>query len=199
MPDWAQAVVSLLGYWAVPLSILIESLGIPLPAETIFLVASAFAANGFLDIRLVVLLAMIGAIAGDNGGYLIGRHQGRAFIHRHGPRVGLTVARIAFVERFFETHGGKAVFLGRFQFVLRTYTAVFAGAARMPFRQFFLYNLFGGVAWALFYGWLGFTLGSNWERLHQATRGLGIAAAVSLVLVVCGALWWRHSPPKQGA
>src|SRR5579859_6283444 len=111
--------VSTLGYWVVPLSIGIESIGVPIPAETMYLAASAFAANGLLDIRLVIILGAVGACLGGQLGYGIGLRGGRALMARLGPRVGLTARRLHFIEGFFVRFGGRAVFLGRFQFVLR--------------------------------------------------------------------------------
>lgn len=184
-----------LGYWVVPLGIGAESLGIPIPAETMYLAASAFAANGMLDIKLVVLLGALGACLGGQGGYFLGARGGRAVLLRVGPRVGLTPRRLRFVEKFFQRFGGRAVFLGRFQFVLRTYMSFVAGAIRMPAWEFARYNLAGGIVWALVYGSLGYVLGAQWETLRRVTLGLGLGAVVLLVVVAAAgaAAWaWRR-------
>lgn len=196
MPDWARALAAQLGYWVVPLGIGIESLGIPIPAETMYLAASALAANGVLDIRLVVLLGALGACLGGQAGYALGARGGTVLLDRFGPRVGLTPRRLRFVERFFQRFGGRAVLLGRFQFVLRTYMSFVAGAIGMPAWEFARYNVAGGVAWAIFYGVLGYTLGAQWETLRRATLGLSVTALVIFgALVAAGAgawLWRRH-------
>ena len=191
MPHFAQWVVTTFGYWAVPLSIAVESLGIPIPAETTLLVAAAMSATHLLDIRAVIALAAIGATLGGCGGYTIGRVGGRALINRVGARVGLSPPRLRFIEGFFRKHGNKTVLLGRFQFVLRTYTAVFAGVAHMPFGVFMRYNVLGGVSWAVIYGVLGYSLGANWDRLQVATRDFGLGALLALLLLG-GAFWWTR-------
>ena len=195
MPDWVRALVAHLGYWVVPLGIGVESVGVPIPAETMYLAASALAANGILDIRLVILLGAMGACLGGQGGYALGARGGTALLNRLGPRFGLTRRRLRFVERFFERFGGRAVFLGRFQFVLRTYLSFVAGAINMPPWEFARYNVAGGVAWAICYGVLGYTLGAQWETLRRATLGLSIGAIVAIFALVAagvGAWMWRR-------
>ena len=189
--------VSTLGYWVVPLSIGIESLGVPIPAETMYLAASAFAANGILDIRIVILLGALGACLGGQLGYGVGVRGGRSLLERIGPNVGLTAKRLRFIEGFFARFGGRAVFLGRFQFVLRTYTSFIAGTAHMPAWEFARYNLAGGVAWALVYGIIGYTLGAQWELLKRITFGLGLTAVIVAVAIAAAAAAWMWRRRRQ--
>lgn len=173
------------GYSIVGLFIGIESMGIPMPGETALLVASIAAKNGDLNIYGVVAAAAAGAIIGDNFGYWIGRKGGRRLLEHPGPFYRRRMALLVHGDRFFEDHGPKAVFLGRWVALLRVTAAVLAGANRMEFRKFFLWNALGGVTWAAAVGALGYALGATAERLiHDVGIWAAIAGGVVLVAVL---------------
>ena len=93
-------------------------------------------------------------------------------------------------EKFFEKHGNKTVFFGRFIAILRTWSAFLAGVNHMHWRVFLLYNAAGGILWAIIYGTLGFVAGrvfhDNFPLVEQIARATSwIGAAVIVVLVVC--------------
>src|SRR6266700_2104197 len=105
----------------------LESLGIPLPGETALLSAAALAALGHLSIWAVVGTATAAAVIGDNAGYWIGRRWGVALLRRYGRVLHVDESHLARARGFFDRHGAKAVFLGRFIALLRTWAAVLAG------------------------------------------------------------------------
>jgi membrane protein DedA with SNARE-associated domain/membrane-associated phospholipid phosphatase len=178
------------GYVVLFLIVGLESFGIPLPGETALVSAAAFAASGRLDIVAVIAAAAAGAIVGDNAGYWLGRTGGVALLHRHGRRVGLDEAKIARAHRFFERHGAKTVFLGRFIALLRSWAAVLAGVGHMPYRTFTMYNALGGVVWATIFGTLGYLFGQNLPRLE---RYAGQAALATVLLIALAVLVWLLS------
>jgi membrane protein DedA with SNARE-associated domain len=192
--------LSTYGYLFVFLIIGIESFGVPLPGETALVTAAAYAALGRLNIFGVVAAAAAGAIVGDNAGYWLGRKGGVALIHRFGKRVGLDDAKLARAHAFFERYGARTVFIGRFVALLRSWAAVLAGVACMPYRTFTLYNALGGVAWATLFGTLGYLFGRNLPRLE---RYIGQASLVLVVLALAGAVgllawrWYRDRRPKR--
>src|SRR5581483_6447925 len=107
-----QNALHVMGYPAVALFIMIESTGIPFPGETMLLLASFYAAvDHRLQIPLVIVCAAIGAILGDNFGYLIGRTGGYALIRRFGRYIFLKEEHLQKAENFFARHGNKTVFL----------------------------------------------------------------------------------------
>ena len=163
----------------------LESFGIPLPGETALITAAALAARGHLNIFLVVAAAATGAIVGDNAGYWLGRKGGIALVRRFGRTVGLTETKLLRVHRFFEDHGPKTVFIGRFVALLRSWAAALAGVGEMPYGTFSLYNALGGIAWASVFGALGYVFGHNVPLLEQYIGRFSIAL---VVLVVAGAL-----------
>ena len=179
------------GYLFLFLVIGIESFGVPLPGETALVTAAAYAASGRLHIVGVIAAAAAGAIFGDNAGYWLGREGGVALIHRFGKRVGLDDAKLARAHAFFERYGARTVFIGRFVALLRSWAAVLAGVACMPYRTFTLYNALGGVAWATLFGTLGYVFGRNLPRLERYIGQASIALVVLALAGAVGLLAWR--------
>lgn len=177
------------GYYFIFLLVGVESLGVPLPGETALISGAAYAASGHLSIALVITAAAAGAIAGDNVGYWIGHTGGHALIRRYGRLLHVDDAKMNRLHGYFERHGAKTVFFGRFIALLRTWAALFAGAGDMPYKRFLLYNALGGIAWTVGYGMLGFLFGKNLPHLEKI---LGRATWLLAVLAVLGvvAAWW---------
>src|SRR6202521_5171755 len=113
-----------------------ESSGVPIPGETAVITAAVPASRGKLQIEWVIPLAAAGAIVGDNIGYLIGRKGGRWLLEGPGRFRPQAARGLAGGEPFFERHGPKAVFFGRFLFGLRVWASWLAGATRMHWRSF---------------------------------------------------------------
>jgi membrane protein DedA with SNARE-associated domain len=182
MPIDLDHLIAAYGYWAVGGIVALESMGIPLPGETILIAAATFAgATHRLDIGLVVAAAAAGAIVGDSCGFFIGREIGLPLLHRHGPRIGLSEPRLKLGQYLFMRHGGKVVFFGRFVSVLRTFAAMLAGANRMFWPRFLMFNAAGGIIWAGIFGVGGYSFGALIDELA------GPVAIVLLVLALIGA------------
>jgi membrane protein DedA with SNARE-associated domain/membrane-associated phospholipid phosphatase len=191
MQGTISGLVASYGYVVLFFLVGVESLGIPLPGETAVVTAAAWAALGHLSIYGVVATAALAAIIGDNGGYWIGRTGGLALVRRYGRFIHLSEAHLERARRFFERHGAKTVFFGRFIALLRTWAAVLAGAARMPYGTFMLYNALGAVCWASVVGALGYVFGRNLPRLERYMGQASLAGALLVALVVGLALGWR--------
>jgi len=189
-----MTVTELSSYASLFFLVALESMGVPLPGETALVTAAAVAATGRLSIYGVVLTATLAAILGDNGGYWIGRRGGMPLVHRYGRVLHLDESKLRHIHAFFERHGPKAVFLGRFTALLRTWAAVLAGVAAMPYGVFTLYNALGGTLWAATFGTAGYLFGRNLPRLeHYIGRAsLALALLVALMVgLVLGLRWFR--------
>lgn len=164
---------------------MIESMGIPAPGESAVIAAAIYAATTHaFGIVPLVASAAIGAMIGDNIGYLIGRSFGFRLLDRYGGKVGLTPPRIRLGRYLFQRHGSQVVFFGRFIAILRTFTALLAGAIRMDWKRFLLANALGATCWASLYGFGAYALGHEVHRLEGPVAiGFGIAA-----VIVVGAL-----------
>ena len=179
------------GYWAVFFLVGIESLGIPLPGETALVTAGALAALGHLSLFQVIAVAAAGAIIGDAGGYWIGRRGGLSLIRKYGHIAHLNEEKLDRVRKFFDAHGAKTVFLGRFVAVFRTWTAVIAGTAGMPYGTFTFYNVLGGITWAALVGSAGYFFGKSMPLLERYVGRASLAAVLLVVLSVSIALGWK--------
>jgi membrane protein DedA with SNARE-associated domain len=192
--DLRETISSLIvahGYAVLFVLVGLESLGIPLPGETALVTAAAFAGLGHLSISAVIATAVAAAIIGDNGGYWIGRRGGIALVRRYGRVIDLNESHLARAHEFFERHGSKTVFIGRFIALLRTWAAMLAGAARMPYGTFLLYNALGAVCWAVIVGTLGDVFGRSLPQLEHYVGQASLAGVLLVALVAGLALGWR--------
>jgi membrane protein DedA with SNARE-associated domain len=155
-----------------------ESAGLPLPGETALIAASILAAQGHYSIVSVIVVAASAAILGDNVGYWIGRTGGRALLERWGPIRRYAERALPPGERFFQKHGGKTVFIGRFVAVLRVTAAWLAGITHMSWWRFFLWNASGGIVWATGVSLLAYYFG---KAAADAVQTYGIYALVAIV------------------
>lgn len=170
----------------------LEATGLPLPAESLLIATAAYAgASGHGWIGWIVLAAALGAILGDNFGYLIGRSLGYRVLARWGRRVGLSEGRLLLGRYLFARHGGKVVFFGRFVALLRTLAALLAGANRMAWPHFLVSNAAGGCCWACLYGFGAYALGTEVTRIHGAATTV-LMVLGGIVLVVAALYVRRH-------
>ena len=174
-----QPLVSQYGYWGVGIIVGLESMGIPLPGETILVLAAIYAAaNQDLTITGVVLAATIGSIVGDNIGYLIGRQFGYPLLLKHGKKINMTEDRIKLGQFLFMNYGGKIVFIGRFIALLRILAAFLAGVNKMPWWTFLFANATGAVLWASVFGFGGYLFGELLFKVHSTWAPVVLGAAI---------------------
>jgi membrane protein DedA with SNARE-associated domain len=172
------------GYWAIFGAILFEDFGVPTPGEATLIVASLLASKNYLHIHWVLLVAWMGAVAGDNIGYAIGRLGGRPLVVRYGRYFLVTPRRLEYSESFFRRHGGIVVLLARFFQILRQLNGIVAGMTEMAWRQFLLYNAAGGAVWVGFWGLLSYFIGERVAHIGNIFRGIGLGLVIIVVLSV---------------
>ena len=181
-------VPSNVGYAAVFALVAIETMGIPVPAETALIAAALLAHKGGMDNGTLVALAAAAAILGDNVGFAIGRRFGRRLFSMPGPLLRHRLKVLELGEPFFAKHGPKAVFLGRWVSGLRIASAWLAGMNRMRWRTFLFWNALGGIAWAASVSLSVYFAGNVAER---AISVAGPAAAALAALLLAGFVLWR--------
>jgi membrane protein DedA with SNARE-associated domain len=171
------------------LLIAMESAGIPLPGETALVAAGVLASRGDMGIVAVVVVAAVAAIVGDNVGYWAGRLGGRKLLRRWGWLERHASRVLPWSERFFQRHGAKTIFFGRFFAILRVTAAWLAGVSRMHWWRFFLYNALGGVCWAILVGLVAYYAG---RAAADAISRYGLYGGIGIVVVlVVGAIVYR--------
>lgn len=199
MSGLAQHLASLISEYGIAAlfgSVMLESLGAPLPGESAVILASTAAAEGKLNIYAVLAAAFLAAVAGDNVGYLLGRKLGRPVITRYGARFGLTDAAFDKVEAVAHRHGPLMVVVARFVVVLRQLNGIVAGTTGMRWPVFVLANAAGAALWVLVWGTLAYRFGKSvdvvpfvWHHLNAV-----MAIAVPLMILALVVLHFRARP-----
>lgn len=180
--------------------ICLESAGLWLPGETALIAAGVYASKGNLSITAVIAVATAAAIIGDNIGYWLGREVGRPLLHRYATLRRFADRVLPPTERFFQRHGGKAVFFARFFGGVRVTGAWMAGITRMSWWRFLFWNALGGIVWAVAVSLIAFYAG---KAAADAIARYGVYAAIAggLLLVVVIALLhvWRRRIVEENA
>jgi undecaprenyl-diphosphatase len=162
--------------------------GLIAPGETFLIFGGVVAGQGTISLVVLIGIVWACAVAGDLASFYAGRRLGRAFLVKHGPKVQITEERIHQVEGFFDRHGGKAIFLGRFVGLVRAVNPFLAGSSGMPFRRFLPYDILGAGAWATILLTLGYIFWQSFDKvLHYAEQGT--LALGTTIVVVAGIVW----------
>jgi membrane protein DedA with SNARE-associated domain len=174
------------GYLAVGGFVLLEDFGVPVPGEALLIAAAVFAGSGQMNIALVILVAVIGAIFGDNIGFAVGHFGGRPLVDRFGRYVFLTPARLEHAERYFNTHGGKIVTIARFIEGLRQLNGLLAGIVGMHWAKFLGYNALGAVLWVGTWAGIGYLAGEHIVEIYAAFERYKwfVIAVIAIVVAV---------------
>lgn len=179
--------VSAYGLWVVFGIVFLEVAGLPfIPGETALITAAALASQGHGSIVAIIALAIVAAVTGALIAYFLGRRWGRELLARWRWFERVTHQGVERSQEFFDRHGSKAVFLGRFVPVLRATLGWMAGIAQMRFASFLLWNVVGAVAWGCGIGLIAYYLGEAVIKAVERDLGIGIGAIAALLLLVAG-------------
>jgi len=201
---------STLGAWTyllVGLACFLESgafVGLLIPGETVIVVGGMVAAQGKVDVILLIAIVWAASVAGDLLSFELGRRLGRDFLVRHGGGVGMTEERIRQVERFYDRHGPAAVFLGRWVGLVRAVSPFVAGSSEMALRRFLPSDVLAAGLQGTVHVMIGFVF---WRSLDQvlaiAKRGaVALGATIALVVGLVAAVRWlrvRENRRRLGA
>jgi len=159
--------------------------GFFLPGDSLLFTAGFLASQGFFDIFILCIITFVAAVVGDNVGYHFG--------HRVGPKVFKKEDSLVFSKSnidkstaFYEKHGGKTIVLARFIPVVRTFAPVIAGVGKMDYKKFLLFNVLGGLIWAVGVTALGYFLGNI---IPDVDKYLLPIAALIILVSIAPALW----------
>jgi membrane protein DedA with SNARE-associated domain len=185
------------GYLAVFGLVLLEDFGVPVPGETVLILAAVYAGSGRLNVWLVGLLAFWGALIGDNIGFAIGRFGGRLLVDRYGRYVLLTAERLDRATAFFERRGATVIVVARFVEGLRQANGIIAGTTAMHWARFLAFNALGALLWVAAWVSVGYLSGSHIASIYSTAIRydlyFGIVVAVLLVLYVARHLRRRRA------
>ena len=175
------------GYFALAFVLLVDNLGVPLPGEAVLVTAAVFAGAGELDVRAILVIALVAAVFGSNGSYLLGRFGGRPLVEHLGRRIGVTPARLDRIEHFFGRYGARVVLVARFVPLLRQFYGIAAGTCEMPWWKFLAANAAGAALWIAFWTTVGLRASDYLEAVNTAlTRGGPVVLAALLPVLLFG-------------
>jgi membrane protein DedA with SNARE-associated domain len=186
------------GYWAVAGALLLENAGVPVPGETVLLLAS-FLAYTERDLQLgwIIVIGTVAATAGDNLGYALGYYGGRPLLERYRHIFHIRDATLARGERLFGHYGSVTILFARFVFGMRVIAGPMAGVLRMPWNRFAVFNFLGAALWVAVIAIAGYIFGSRWNVLMHFMKRFDLALAV-LFGVAAAVLWWRSRRVSAG-
>jgi membrane protein DedA with SNARE-associated domain len=180
------------GYWAVGGALLLENAGLPVPGETILLLASFLAYSEHkLTLPWIIIIGVCAATLGDNLGFAIGSYGGRPLLERYQRTLRIRPAIVARGEDLFVRYGATTIFVARFIAGLRIIAGPLAGVLRMPWRKFLLFNFLGAVLWVSVISSVGYLFGKHWDALVDLVQDANIAVAI-VVVIACALFWWKR-------
>jgi len=179
------------GYWTVAVALLLENAGLPLPGETILLMASFFAYSQHnLRLSYIILVGIGAATIGDNLGFLIGHYGGRVLLHRYGKTLHIREAAIRRGEDLFARYGAATIFVARFIAGMRVIAGPLAGVLGMDWRRFVIFNLLGAALWVTVIASVGYFFGRHWYTLFHIIKTLNILLLMAVVIILV--FWWKR-------
>ena len=182
--------IGLLGHWGyliIFVAAFLESsafMGLLMPGESVVVLSGFLASQGYLEIGDVLWVVSLGAVLGDSVGYSLGKAIGRGYFKRHKRLLFLKEKHFQRVDTYFQQHGGKTIFFGRFVGFLRAMAPFAAGMSRMPYGRFLIYNAAGGILWSVCFILLGFFFGQSWQLIEKWAGRTGLFALFLLLVVI---------------
>ena len=182
--------VLLYKYWALFFFTFLSSLFIPVPAGTLLVAASAFASQGYFNIWLLLLVAVIANILGDSLCFLIARKYGEKFFDRFSvSRKILNSKNARLIMAKMKHSPGFVIFISRFE-VMGTLTVnVVSGLSKVPYKKFLAYESVGSAASVVSYGLIGYLFGDSWEAVNSLIGNFSII--ILIVLIISVTLFWK--------
>ncbi len=184
--DIANIIVSYvgdMGYLGIFLLMFLESTFFPFPSEIIMIPAGYLAYKGDMNLYMVVLMGILGSVAGALLNYYLAKSFGRSFILRYGKYFFIKAGTLDKLETFFAKHGEVSTFAGRLIPGIRQLISLPAGLARMNIAKFSFYTALGAGIWVIVLVALGYVLGSNEELISQYLKSATLIALLSVALI----------------
>lgn len=203
IPDSPQALLDFItslfldhGYLVAFIGAAVDNFGMPASGDVVLFAGGWLANTDRAVLGFIMLFGGLGALVSDHAMYWIGRLGGRRLVDRlfRSRFIARLVdaKHIGRVEHYFETHGGKTVFAGRFGPGLRSTTPLFAGMSRMKYYRFVPYNLSAIVVWAIAYATIGYFFGQYWDQLLEAARSFGFGVILLIALTFATYIYYRR-------
>ncbi len=144
-----------------------------LPGDSLLFAIGAFAALGYVDLTIILVLLFIAAIVGDSVNYTVGKYFGQKIVDN--PKIPINQGHIEQTQAYYHKNGGKTIILARFIPIIRTFAPFVAGVSKMRYKDFMLFNVVGAFVWVFGFVLVGYFFGNLpgiKENIEYAIFGL---------------------------
>lgn len=188
--------MSMGGYFGLFILMALESMIAPVPSEVVMPFAGYLVVQGRFDLWTATLVSGLGSIFGSLLSYYLGAYLGRPFILKFGKWLFLEEEHLKWTEKWFKKQGDKTIFFSRFIPVVRHLISIPAGIAKMSMQKFVIYTFFGATIWNFILLYVGFKLGSHWDKIHKFSKELDIIFIVAVASFLVYFIW-KHRKRKN--
>jgi membrane protein DedA with SNARE-associated domain len=189
-----QPLLQRYGYGAAFAAVMVEGMGVPTPGQTLLMAGALEAAEGRMNIALLLFVVTAAAALGNSAGYAIGRWGGRAALNK----LKVNPQRQQHLDDIFQKRGGLMVLLARFLDGLRQLNGIVAGVLQMPWWTFTAYNVAGAILWTCAWGLGTYFLGRDIHFiaafLHRHAGWLYVLGVILVIVLVVYLLRSRNGP-----
>jgi membrane protein DedA with SNARE-associated domain len=200
---FATNVVGDLGLAGVFVLMLLESACIPIPSEATMLFAGFNVSEGHYSLLALTAVGSVANLVGSWIAYAVGYYGRIDILEKHGAKLHIKPAHLAWADRWFQRHGDATVFFTRMLPIIRTFISLPAGVARMPFRRFSVLTLAGCVPWVFLLALIGREVGAKWtdwkDSLHYVDYAVVALVVVGVVVLIVRNRRERKRPPEAAA
>ncbi len=188
-----------MGYAGIVIMMALESSFVPFPSEVVVPPAGYLAAQGKMNIYLVVISGITGSIIGALVNYYLAVFMGRALLVKYGRYLFMPVERLNKMESYFKVHGEITTFVGRLIPAVRQYISFPAGLARMNMAKFIFFTSLGAGIWVVILAVLGYFVGNNIELIKSNLHPITIITLCVLTVVVTFYIIWHRKRRKNAS
>ena len=192
--NWVEPVFVSGGYLIIAGAVLMERsifIGLIVPGDLILALGGVYASEHKMNLVVVIVIGIFAAIIGESIGFWFGRRYGIRLIRRI-PLVRRLGTQLEMSQDYFRRHGGKTVAIGRYATAAGAFIPFTAGAARMPYRRFLLFDIPAIVVWATAISVFGYAFGQNLNFVDKVLSRFGYGVLVLFTLILGGMFAWKR-------
>ena len=197
--DWVEPVFVSAGYLIIAGAVLMERsifIGLIVPGDLILALGGVYASQQKMNLVAVIVIGILAAISGESIGFWFGRRYGIRLIRRI-PLVRRLSTQLEMSQDYFRKHGGKTVAIGRYATAAGAFIPFTAGAAKMPYRRFLLFDVPAIIVWATAISVFGYAFGQNLGFVDKVLSRFGYGVLVLFILIFGGMFALKRYRKRQ--
>jgi membrane-associated protein len=198
--DWIEPAFIAAGYFIIAAGVLLERsvfIGLIVPGDLILALGGVYASQQKMNLAVVIVIGTLAAITGESVGFLLGRHHGRRVVRRI-PFIGDWLStKLEESEEYFKKHGGLTVAIGRYATAAGAFIPFTAGASKMSYRTFILFDAPAIAVWAAGISIFGYAFGQHLDFIDKTLSRFGYVVLGLVVVFFAGRWLWRRWRPRR--